>query len=79
MTFEPNMRSWAIFARGADAGTNMTFFCPMDAQSPLSAAAAFPVLAVVTTRALASRALTTAIALALSLKDAVGNRPSSFK
>ncbi len=48
------------------------------AHSPLSAAAALPVLAVVMISAPFSWALTTATALARSLKEAVGCRPSSL-
>jgi len=51
----------------------------MAAHIPLKAAAAFPVLAVVTIFAFFSCAFTTATTEARSLKDAVGNLPSPLR
>ena len=56
----------------------MTVFCPVAAAIPARAAAALPVLAVVMISAPRSAAFMTAMALARSLKEAVGLRPSSF-
>ena len=78
MTVEPKASSWAILAAGAFSGTKMTLAWPTLAHRPLSAAAALPVLAVVMMGALRSWALTTAMALARSLNEALGLRPSSF-
>ena len=77
-TVLPNTNSCAIFAGGADCGTKMTLRCPTLAHRPDKAAAALPVLAVVMISALRSRPFTTAIALARSLNEAVGRRPSSL-
>jgi len=59
-------------------GAKMIDFCPTAALIPASAAPAFPVEAVTTTSALISRARAITSELALSLKEAVGLRPSSF-
>ena len=65
-------------ASGADAGTKITLSRSTLAAIPANAAAALPVLAVVTTSAFCSKALVTAIAEARSLSEAVGWRPSSL-
>ena len=65
-------------ASGADAGMKITLSRSTLAAIPANAAAALPVLAVVTTSAPHSSALATAIAEARSLSEAVGWRPSSF-
>ena len=78
MTVAPYASSCAILASGADAGTKITHGWAIDAEMPARAAAALPVLAVATICAFCSRALTTAIELARSFRDAVGWRPSSL-
>src|SRR3972149_995847 len=72
------MSSCATLAGGADLGAKITAFCPIAADMPASAAPALPVDAVTTTSAFSSCARATTIALALSLKEAVGLRDSSF-
>src|SRR5258707_15667161 len=68
----------AIFASGALTGTKLTACLPTLAQAQANAAAALPVLAVATTDAPISLACATTIALARSLREAVGLRPSSL-
>ena len=73
------MRSWATFGSGAVFGTKMIERRPTLAAAPASDEAAFPVDAQATTLALRARARATPTALARSLNDAVGFRPSSFR
>src|SRR5262249_30587679 len=70
--------SCAILASGAVVGTKMMMFSPTDAPTPASAAAAFPVLAVLMVVIPCSIARATTSALALSLSDPVGFCPSSL-
>src|SRR5690606_4492662 len=77
-TVAPYISSCAILASGAVAGTKITIFMPTDAPMPASAAAALPVLAVLTISTFACIARATTNALALSLSDPVGFLPSSF-
>ncbi len=67
-----------IFATGAVEGTKITLFKPDTAESPDRELAAFPVEAQKMVSNPFSIAFATAMALALSLKDAVGFLPSSF-
>ena len=77
-TCAPNTSNWATFASGARAGTKMVAGSPTAAANPASDEAAFPVEAQVMRAAFFSIAFTTPNALARSLNDAVGLRPSSF-
>ncbi len=77
-TRAPKTRSWATFGSGANSGTKMTQGRPTLAAAPASDVAALPVEAQATTRARRARARVTPTALARSLKDAVGFRPSSL-
>ena len=72
------MSSCATLAGGAVRGAKMIAFCPTAADIPASAAPALPVEAVTTTSAPIWRARATSTALARSLNEAVGLRPSSF-
>ena len=74
----PNAKHAPVPAGGAVSGPKVTLGGPTLAARPDRAAAALPELAVVTTLAPRSRALTTATALARSLNEAVGLRPSSL-
>src|SRR5688572_20679708 len=78
MTRAPKIMSCAILGSGANSGTKMTARIPTLAAAPASDEAALPVDAQATTRARAARARVTPTTLALSLKDAVGLRPSSL-
>src|SRR5271166_3707141 len=72
------MSNWATLASGARAGTKIVAGIPAAAENPASEDAALPVDAQVIRDAWFSKAFTTPIALARSLNDAVGLRPSSF-
>ena len=63
---------------GANSGTKMTHGSPTLAAAPARDVAALPVEAQATTFARRERARATPTALARSLKEAVGFRPSSF-
>ena len=63
---------------GANSGTKMTARRPRPAAAPASEEAALPVEAQATTRARRAAARATPIALARSLNEAVGLRPSSL-
>src|SRR5687768_14320780 len=78
MTRAPNTISCATFGSGANSGTKMTAVRPTAAAAPASDEAALPVDAQATTRARAAMARVTPTALARSLNDAVGFRPSSL-
>ena len=78
MTRAPKMRSCATLGSGANSGTKMTQGSPTFAAAPASDVAALPVEAQATTFARRERARATPTALARSLKEAVGFRPSSF-
>src|ERR1035441_3221535 len=72
------MSNWATLASGARAGTKMVAGIPAAAENPAREEAALPVEAQVIRDAFFSNAFTTPIALARSLNEAVGLRPSSF-
>ena len=63
---------------GANSGTKITARSPRPAAAPASDDAALPVDAQATTRARRATARATPTALARSLKEAVGLRPSSL-
>src|SRR5208283_1188909 len=68
----------ATFAWGARAGTKIVAGIPAAAANPAREEAALPVEAQAICAAFFSTAFTTPTALARSLKDAVGLRPSSL-
>jgi hypothetical protein len=72
------MSNWATLASGARAGTKIVAGIPAAAAKPAKEDAALPVEAQVIRDAFFSNAFTTPIALARSLNDAVGLRPSSL-
>ena len=66
-------RQIALALHGVEAEIRLNAACPLDLSE-----AAFPVEAVVITFSLSSRAFATTMALARSLKEALGLRPSSL-
>ena len=78
ITMAPNTNSWAIFATGEVSGIKMIVFNPSAAVRHESDEAAFPVEAQVMIFSPLSRALATAMAPGLSLREALGFRPSSL-
>ena len=77
-TRAPKTRSCATFGSGANSGTKITQGRETLAAAPASEVAALPVEAQATTFARRERARATPTALARSLNDAVGLRPSSL-
>ena len=78
MTTAPKTSSCATLAAGAVSGTKITVFMSRLAVRQAREEAALPVEAVVITFSFSSSARAVTTALARSLKEALGLRPSSF-